>query len=154
MQRWQNSVNLSSPLPACLTCHASNLVKNASIHNGKQNYKCKACGCQFVRDPQNRTLEKLAKHLTDELFLEKISLAEIARVAEVSEVWLQQHVSKFLGNKSGICNVNYRFINAFILGCIQSWALWLRKLSRVFNIDFVKDFTRNGFVFLFTYFTF
>jgi len=84
---------MSSPLPTCPACHSSNVVKNGSIHNGKQNQKCKNCGRQFVQDPQNKIIDEATKHLIDKLLLEKIPLAGIARVAEVSEVWLQQYVN-------------------------------------------------------------
>ena len=82
-----------SPLPTCPTCHSSHGVKNGSIHNDKQNHRCKDCGHQFVQDPQNKIIDEATKHLIDQLLLEKISLAGIARVAEVSEVWLQQYVN-------------------------------------------------------------
>ena len=81
---------MSSPLPICLDCGAANIVKNGKIHNGKQHHKCKACSRQFVEDPQTKTLDEATKPLIDKLLLEKIPLAGIARVAEVSEVWLQQ----------------------------------------------------------------
>lgn len=84
---------MSSPLPTCPTCHSSHVVKNGSIHNGKQNHKCKDCGRQFVQDPQNKIIDEGTKHLIAKLLLEKIPLAGIARVAEVSEVWLQQYVN-------------------------------------------------------------
>lgn len=70
------------------------MVKNGKIHNGKQNHKCLACGRQFVLDPQNQPISDATKHLIDKLLLEKIPLAGIARVAEVSESWLQEYVNK------------------------------------------------------------
>lgn len=84
---------MSSPFPTCPACHSSKGGKNGSIHNGKQNHKCKDCGRQFVRDPQNKTIGEATQYLIDKLLLEKIPLAGIARVAEVSEVWLQQYVN-------------------------------------------------------------
>jgi transposase-like protein len=84
---------MSSTLPPCPDCGSSNIVKNGKIHNGKQNYKCKDCLRQFVEDPQNKLIDEATKHLIDKLLLEKIPLAGIARVAEVSEVWLQQYVN-------------------------------------------------------------
>ena len=84
---------MSSSLPTCPDCGSSNIVKNGKIHNGKQNHKCKACSRQFVQDPQNKIIDDATKHLIDKLLLEKISLAGIVRVMEVSEVWLQQYVN-------------------------------------------------------------
>ena len=77
----------------CPTCESSNIVKNGKIHNGKQNHKCTDCGRQFVKDPQQKRIGEATKRLIDKLLLEKIPLAGIARVAEVSEVWLQQYVN-------------------------------------------------------------
>ena len=46
-----------------------------------------------MADPQNKTIAEATKHLIDKLLLEKIPLAGIPRVVEVSEVWLQQYVN-------------------------------------------------------------
>ena len=77
---------MSSLLPTCPVCHSSNVIKNGSIHNGKQNHKCKNCGRQFVQDPQNKIIDEATKRLIDKLLLKKIPLVGIARVAKVSEV--------------------------------------------------------------------
>ncbi|MDM8568537.1 hypothetical protein QUF50_03290 [Thiotrichales bacterium HSG1] len=37
----------------CPTCNSENIIKNGSIHNGKQKYACKDCGRQFVLEPTN-----------------------------------------------------------------------------------------------------
>ena len=84
---------MTSPLPNCPSCHGENVVKNGKIHNGKQNHKCHDCGRQFVENPQNKVIDEATKQLIDKLLLEKLSLAGIARVAEVSEPWLQQYVN-------------------------------------------------------------
>ena len=80
----------SSPCPSC---SSKQIVKNGKIHNGKQNYKCRDCGRQFVENPQNKVINQSTKDLIDKLLLEKIPLAGIARVAEVSEPWLQNYVN-------------------------------------------------------------
>ena len=46
-----------------------------------------------MQDPQNKIIDEATKGLIDKLLLEKIPLAGIARVAEVSEVWLQPYVN-------------------------------------------------------------
>jgi transposase-like protein len=82
------------PTPVCCpSCTSKKVVKNGRIHNGKQNHKCNDCGRQFVQDPQNKVISEETKRWIDKLLLEKIPLAGIARVAEVSEVWLQQYVN-------------------------------------------------------------
>ena len=69
------------------------MVKNGHIHNGKQNYKCKVCGRQFVEDPQQKLISQQTKDLIDKLLLEKLPLAGISRVCNVSEPWLQNYVN-------------------------------------------------------------
>jgi insertion element IS1 protein InsB len=78
----------------CPNCESSKIVKNGFIHNGKQNYRCKDCGRQFVEDPQQKLISQQTKDLIDRLLLEKIPLAGIARVCDVSEVWLQGYVNR------------------------------------------------------------
>ncbi len=85
---------VTSALPTCPDCHSDSVVKNGFIHNGKQNHLCKDCGRQFVKDPQNKVISDETKALIDKLLLEKIPLAGMARVADVSEVWLQGYVNK------------------------------------------------------------
>ncbi len=77
----------------CPRCGSTEYVKNGSIHNGKQKYMCKACGRQFVDNPQNQRISDATKALIDKLLLEKLPLAGIARVTGVSERWLQYYVN-------------------------------------------------------------
>lgn len=85
---------MSDSQPTCPVCQSTHVVKNGSIHNGKQNFKCRECGRQFVQDPQNKIIAQPTKALIDKLLLEKIPLAGIARVAGVSEPWLQSYVNE------------------------------------------------------------
>lgn len=78
---------------SCPTCESRHTVKNGRIHNGKQNYRCRGCGRQFVQDPQNKPLDPVTKALIAKLLLERLSLAGIARVTGVSELWLQRYVN-------------------------------------------------------------
>lgn len=78
----------------CPSCGSDNWVKNGSIHNGKQKYRCKDCGRQFVDNPQNAPIASDTKELIDKVLLEKIPLAGIARVTGVSERWLQSYVNE------------------------------------------------------------
>jgi len=86
--------SVSSALPACPNCDSEGVVKNGFIHNGKQNHLCKDCGRQFVKNPQHKVISDETKGLIDKLLLETIPLAGIARVAEVSEPWLQGYVNE------------------------------------------------------------
>lgn len=85
---------MSSSLPPCPRGSSSEVVKNGNIHNGKQNHKCRDCGRQFVAAPQQKRISQETKELIDQLRLEKLPLAGIARVTEVSETWLQNYVNQ------------------------------------------------------------
>jgi transposase-like protein len=85
---------MSDHFLSCPNCGSQRVVKNGKIHHGKQNHKCQDCGRQFVQNPQNKVISDDTKHLIDKLLLEKLPLAGIARVAEVSEPWLQHYVNQ------------------------------------------------------------
>ena len=85
---------MSADVLQCPSCQSTWVVKSGKIHNGKQNHKCRNCGRQFFFAPQNQPISEGTKRLIDKLLLEKIPLAGIARVAEVSESWLQEYVNK------------------------------------------------------------
>ena len=97
---------MSSVLPNCPRCDSENIVKNGLIHNGKQNHRCNDCDRQFVKDPQNKVISNETKGLVDKLLLEKIPMAGIARVVEVSDVWLQGYVNQKYDEVP--CQVNVR----------------------------------------------
>lgn len=77
----------------CPRCNSSQVVKNGKIHNGNQNFKCKACKRQVVQNPTKKVIGQDTKDLVDKLLLEKIPLAGIARVTGVSERWLQTYAN-------------------------------------------------------------
>ena len=78
----------------CPQCGSDHIKKNGSIHNKKQKYQCNICRRQFVENPQNKIISDDTKNLIDKLLLEKLPLAGIARVADVSEPWLQDYINK------------------------------------------------------------
>ena len=77
----------------CPTCGSHDISKNGTTRRGKQNYKCRDCGRQFVEAPQWQPKSKDTFGLVNLLLLEKIPLAGIARVTQVSESWLQRYVN-------------------------------------------------------------
>jgi len=81
-------------MPDCPLCESSQTVKNGHIHNGKQRFKCHHCGRQFVERPTKKVIDPATRALIDRLLLERISLAGIARAAQVSEQWLQTYVNE------------------------------------------------------------
>jgi transposase-like protein len=81
-------------MPSCPSCESKTVVKNGFIHNGTQNHKCKACDRQFVEAPKQKLIAQATKALIDKRLLERRPLAEIARVCDVSETWLQDYVNR------------------------------------------------------------
>jgi len=69
-------------------------MKNGSTRRGKQNHKCRDCGRQFVENPQWQPVDPDRKAMLERLLLEKIPLAGIARVLQLSEAWLQDYVNR------------------------------------------------------------
>lgn len=77
----------------CPQCNGQHIVKNGHIHNGKQRFKCHDCGRQFIENPTKIVISDETKAWINRLLLERISLAGIARAAQVSEKWLQDYVN-------------------------------------------------------------
>ena len=78
----------------CPTCNSHNITKNGSIHNGKQKYACKDCNRQFIENPQKKVIPKETWDIVDKLLLEKIPIAGISRVTDISEPWLQRYINQ------------------------------------------------------------
>jgi transposase-like protein len=81
------------PYLLCPTCESDDIMKNGTTRRGKQNYKCGDWGRQFVENPQWQPKGQDTVALIDRLMLERIALAGIARVLQLSESWLQQDVN-------------------------------------------------------------
>jgi insertion element IS1 protein InsB len=81
-------------MPSCPSYQSKNVVKNGFIHNGNQKHKCKVCGRQFAGAPKQKLIAQATKDLIDKLWLEKMPLAGIARVCDVSATWLQEYVNR------------------------------------------------------------
>jgi transposase-like protein len=84
-------------------CYSTEIVKNGPIGNGKQKYKCKRCGGQFVLEPKKQTISDEKKAVVDRLLLERVPLSRIASSAKVSARWLQYYVNicKYSSKKCG-----------------------------------------------------
>ena len=76
------------PYLICPTCGSDDVMKNGMTRRGKQNHKCRDCGRQFVENPQWQAKDTDTLVKIELLLLERISLAGIARVMDVSESWL------------------------------------------------------------------
>ena len=109
-------------MPNCPNCESKDVVKNGFIHNGNQNHKCKACGRQFVEAPRQKIISEETKALIDKLLLEKIPLAGIARVCEVSETWLQNYVNRKYEAIPQQVNVSAKKKGRLTIQCDEMWS--------------------------------
>ncbi len=76
----------------CPQCGLSHTKKNGHTHYGKQNYRCKGCGRQFVLDSQR--IDEAARTLVKKLLLERLSLRGICRTFGFSLGWLLQFMTE------------------------------------------------------------
>src|SRR5204862_786958 len=72
----------------CPQCGSTQHKKNGHIHNGKQNYRCKACGRQFVLEFEQRRISGEHRALIERLLKERLSLRGICRAIGVGMKWL------------------------------------------------------------------
>lgn len=73
---------------ACPRCEETDYKKNGKAHHGKQNYRCRRCGRQFIRELERDPITPEQQELVKKLLLERISLRGICRVVGVSLDWL------------------------------------------------------------------
>ena len=77
----------------CPKCLDSKIKKNGFTHYGRQNYKCKECGRQFVY-PNHHNISESTKELIQKALLERLSLRGICRLFSVSLSWLLEFMIK------------------------------------------------------------
>ncbi|WP_250124249.1 hypothetical protein [Chroococcidiopsis sp. CCMEE 29] len=67
-----------------------------------------------MQEPQNKIINQASKTLIDKLLLEKVPLAGIARVASVSEPWLQKYVNgKYQGVPQQVIGAVWYFVHHY-----------------------------------------
>lgn len=77
----------------CPNCGSEEVSRNGQTRHGKQNYKCRECGRQFILNPVWKPITEEQKELMSRMLLERISQAGIARVLQVSEDTVQRYVN-------------------------------------------------------------
>lgn len=82
----------------CPHCHSAKVKKNGHTHYGKQNYQCNDCKRQFVESGQDWFVSDSEKQQINKLLLERISLAGICRVFDISETWLLNYIKGLYAN--------------------------------------------------------
>jgi hypothetical protein len=77
----------------CPSCGSQEISRNGRTRHGKQNYKCRDCGRQFVLDPTWKAITSEQYELIERMLLERVSLAGIARILQISEDTVQRYVN-------------------------------------------------------------
>ena len=114
-------------MTSCPRCDSTTIVRNGINATGKQNYLCQECGRQFVLDPLTSPISDEKKELIDRLLLERLSLAGIARVVQVSESWLQAYVNqKYQGIPRQLVVPKW-FDFRLTVECDELWSFSLKK---------------------------
>ena len=106
----------------CPRCGSTHIKKNGSIHNKKQKYQCNSCRRQFVENPQNKIIDDATKKRVDKHLLEKIPLAGIARVEEVSEPWVQQYANRKYAETPRVITVMGKPKGRLTIECDELWS--------------------------------
>lgn len=90
---------------SCPTCGLSQIKRNGHTHYGKQNYRCLTCGRQFVEDSQH--IQADDREMIQRLLLERLSLAGICRVMNVSLRWLLTFIGQLYATLPADLNVQW-----------------------------------------------
>ncbi len=122
----------------CPECGSGNIKLNGHIHNGKQNYRCKVCGREFVLNPQNKIVPEETKDLIRKMLLERVPLRGICRVTEVSLPWLLSFIVEEYNKVPEDLGVNMDFIeekDGVIVGSLEveadeMWSFVKRKENK------------------------
>ena len=85
--------DMTVEINSCPNCGSEEVSRNGQTRHGKQNYKCRECGRQFVLNPAWKAITKEQQELMQRMLLERISQAGIARVLQVSEDTVQRYVN-------------------------------------------------------------
>ena len=116
----------------CPHCLSQAIVKNGYIHNGKQKYRCKDCGRQFVENPENKNqaIPQETIKLIDKLLLERLALAGIVRVTGVSAKWLQTYVNKKYAEIPKQVSVTKKPKGKLTIECDEMWSFVQKKTNK------------------------
>lgn len=71
----------------CPKCLSRKIKKNGFTHYGKQNYRCKECGRQFVAN-STHYVSDITRHYVKKALSERLSLRAISRIFQRSLTWV------------------------------------------------------------------
>ncbi len=106
----------------CPRCQLSHIKRNGHTYYGKQNYRCRECGRQFVfRKP---SVSEQKKQLICRLLLERISLRGICRVLDVSLSWLLNFMRQIYQAVPNHLNFRMPEDSEFEILCLEADEMW------------------------------
>ena len=77
----------------CTKCKSDRSKKNG-FRRGKQSYRCKDCGCQYVENPKPKGYSSEVKQLCLKMYLNGMGFRAIARVTEIDHTtiihWVEE----------------------------------------------------------------
>lgn len=113
---------MSASKPICPRCGSQHTVKNGTIHNKKPKHKCLDCGRQFILNPTKKYISPSTLDYIHKMLLEKIPLAGISRVTDVSEKWLQDYVNSLYTKVPHQLEVTSKPPGNLIIECDEAWS--------------------------------
>ena len=84
-------------MPVCPRCHAQKLqIKDGRTPAGSQRYKCKQCGRRYTPSPKEPGYDEEVRLQALTLYLEGISLREVARILSVNHQSVANWVNTYV----------------------------------------------------------
>ena len=90
----------------CPRCDQTDYKKHGKTHPGKQNYRCRRCGREFIQELKREPIAPEPQALVKKLLLERLSLRGICRVVGVSLDWLLTFLVSLYGELPDHVNVS------------------------------------------------
>lgn len=81
----------------CPQCHSSEYKKNG-FRRGKQSYRCKNCGRQFIDEPVSNADPDSLRELCLKMYLNRLGFRAIARIMNICHSTIIEWVKKVVSN--------------------------------------------------------
>ncbi len=82
----------------CIYCQSDQLVRNGHAPNGKQKYRCRACGRQSRENPSSHAYPETRREEILRVYEERSSLRGLVRTFRVSRTTVTSWLKKKLPN--------------------------------------------------------
>ncbi len=84
-------------MPVCPRCHAPEFqIKDGRTSAGSQRYKCKQCGRRYTPTPRESGYDEEVRLQALTLYLEGVSLREVARILSVNHQSVANWVNAYV----------------------------------------------------------